>query len=127
FIDYPSVVCVIGGCIAAVLICVPLRSFLSLGKVSMKVFRNQPISVPDLIQTLVGLAETARRDGLLALESRLSDIKDPFIVMGIQMAVDGTRPEVIEEVMRTEIDAVAIRHRDGKYVVDQVGRFAPAF
>src|SRR5690606_27088202 len=78
FIDYPSVVCVVGGCIAAVLICVPLRTFLSIGKVSMKVMMNKPSSVSELIQTLVGLAETARRDGLLALEGRLSDVKDPF-------------------------------------------------
>jgi chemotaxis protein MotA len=43
------------------------------------------------------------------------------------MAVDGTRPEVIEDIMRTEMDAVATRHRNGKAVIDQLGRFAPAF
>jgi chemotaxis protein MotA len=63
----------------------------------------------------------------LALERRLGDIDNPFVVLGIQMAVDGTRPEVIEDIMRTEIDAVATRHRDGKAMCDQIGRFAPAF
>ncbi len=43
------------------------------------------------------------------------------------MAVDGTRPEVIEDIMRTEMDAVATRHRDGKSLMDQMGRFAPAY
>jgi chemotaxis protein MotA len=43
------------------------------------------------------------------------------------MAVDGTRPEVIEDIMRTEVDAITARHRDGKSVIDQMGRFAPAF
>ena len=43
------------------------------------------------------------------------------------MAVDGTRPEVMEDIMRTELDAVATRHRDGKALMDCMGRFAPAF
>ena len=43
------------------------------------------------------------------------------------MGRDGTRPEIIEDIMRTEIDAVATRHRDGKAICDQIGRFAPAF
>lgn len=127
FVDYPSIVCVIGGALAATLICVPLKNFLALGKVARKVVNHSSDSIPQLIETIVSLAETARRDGLLALEGKLADIRNPFIVLGIQMAVDGTRPEVIEEVMRTEIDAVATRHRDGKFVVDQLGRFAPAF
>ena len=76
---------------------------------------------------IVSLAETARRDGLLALEGRIEEIDNPFVILGIQMAVDGTRPEVIEDIMRTEMDAVAARHSDGKKVVDQAGRFAPAF
>lgn len=29
--------------------------------------------------------------------------------------------------MRTEVDAIATRHRDGKAVLDQLGRFAPAY
>jgi chemotaxis protein MotA len=73
------------------------------------------------------LAETARRDGLLALEGRMHEVTNSFVKLGIQMAVDGTRPEVIEDIMRTEIDAIATRHRDGKAVMDQLGRFAPAY
>ena len=43
------------------------------------------------------------------------------------MAVDGARPEVMEDILRTEVDAVATRHRDGKGLLDCMGRFAPAF
>ena len=127
FVDIPSFLVVIGGAIAAVMVAFPLKNFLSVFGVSKKVFLNKAESVPALIETIVGLAETARRDGLLALESRIDELENPFIVLGIQMAVDGTRPEVIEDVMRTELDAVATRHRDGKSIFDQLGRFAPAF
>jgi chemotaxis protein MotA len=127
FIDYPSVMVVFGGAFAAVMICYPLKNTLMMVALIKKVFLNRIDHVPTLIETLVSLAETARRDGLLALENRLSEIDNPFIVLGIQMAVDGTRPEVIEDVLRTELDAVATRHRDGKGVLDAMGRFAPAF
>jgi chemotaxis protein MotA len=127
FIDVASVLVVVGGSIAAVLICFPLRSMLGLAGVVKNVFFNKQESLPELIEQVVSLAETARRDGLLALESRLDEISNSFVVLGIQMAVDGTRPEVIEDVMRSEMDAVATRHRNGRNVVEQMGRFAPAF
>jgi chemotaxis protein MotA len=95
--------------------------------VAKKVFLNKAENTSELIETLVSLAETARRDGLLALEARLNEVDNTFIRLGIQMAVDGTRPEAIEDIMRTEIDAVATRHRDGKSLMDQMGRFAPAY
>ncbi|MBN2477106.1 MAG: motility protein A [Pirellulales bacterium] len=127
FVDYPSMMVVVGGSIAAVLICFPLKSFLGLVKVAKNVFFNKQENFGDLIEQIVSLAETARRDGLLALEGRLEELSNPFVVLGIQMAVDGTRPEVIEDIMRTEMDAIASRHQNGKSVVAQMGRFAPAF
>jgi len=127
FIDPASVLVVVGGSVSAVLICFPLRSFLNTLRVSKHVFFNKQQDLGELIELIVSLAETARRDGLLALENRLEEISNPFVVLGIQMAVDGTRPEVIEGIMRTEMDAVAARHRNGKDVIAQLGRFAPAF
>ena len=127
FIDAPSLMVVCGGAVAAAMISFPLKNFLGVFAVTMKVFLYKLDSVPRLIEEIVSLAETARRDGLLALESRMEEIENPFVALGIQMAVDGTRPEVMEDILRTEMDAVATRHRDGKAVLDQMGRFAPAF
>lgn len=127
FIDYPSAAVVIGGAIAACLIAFPLKNFLTVFVVVKNVFLNKPPNVPGLIEQIVSLAETARRDGLLALESKIEEIDNDFIVLGIQMAVDGTQPEVIEDVMRNEMEAVGLRHKDGKGLMDQMGRFAPAF
>ena len=127
FIDYPSVMVVGGGALASVLICFPLKTFFGVARVVKNIFFNNPQDTSELIEQLVSLAETARRDGLLALENRIGEISNPFIILGIQMAVDGTRPEVIEDVLRTEMDAVATRHRNGKNIVDQLAKFAPAY
>ena len=127
FIDYPSLVMVIGGAIAALLTSMPLKDALKVVGVLKKVILNKSQDVTAIIQLIVSLAETARRDGLLALENRLQEISDPFVVLGVQMAVDGTRPEVMEDVLRTEMEAVAARHQTGKLIFDQIGKFAPAF
>ena len=127
FFDAPSLMVVVGGAIAATLISFPLKNFLSVFGVGMKVLLYKLDSIPSLVEEIVSLAETARRDGLLALEGRIDEIENPFIVLGVQMAVDGTRPEVMEDILRTELDAVATRHRDGKALLDCMGRFAPAF
>lgn len=127
FIDYPSVMVVVGGAFAAVLISFPLKNFLTLGSVMKTVFFNKSQSIPELIDLIVSLAETARRDGLLALESKLTEVDNSFVVLGIQMSVDGTPQEVIDDIMRTEMDAVAARHAVGKALLDQLGRYAPAY
>lgn len=127
FIDYPSLACVGGGGVAAVLMCFPLKNVMGIGKVYKVAFINKLPDVPRMVDTIVALAEVARREGLLALEQKVHEIKDPFIVLGVQLAVDGTRPEVIEEVMRAEIESMAIRHSTGKAMLDQLGKFGPAF
>ncbi|MFW6169470.1 MAG: motility protein A [Planctomycetota bacterium] len=127
FLDVPSVLVVLGGTTGAACICFPLRNILSAPSVVKKVFLNRTEQASELIEQLVSLAETARRDGMLALETRLSEITNSFIQLGIQMAVDGTRPEAMEDILRTEMNAVAERHRHGKSIMGQMGRFAPAY
>ena len=61
FIDYPSIMVVVGGAISAVLISFPLRSILGTFKVFKNVFFNRQESFSELIEQIVSLAETARR------------------------------------------------------------------
>jgi chemotaxis protein MotA len=127
FIDIPSFLVVVGGAVAAALICFPFGSMLRSPIVILKVFLNKSEDRLALIKQIVDLAETARRDGLLALESKVAGIENPLVRTGIQMAVDGSTPDVVEEVLRTEVEAICARHREGKGIMDQMGRFAPAY
>jgi chemotaxis protein MotA len=127
FIDIPSIFVVIGGSIAAGFICFPMGTMLASPMVMLKTIFNKSEDKMKLIKQIVAIAETARRDGLLALESKINEIENPLVKTGIQMAVDGSTPEVVEQVLRTEAGAMAARHRDGKALMDQMGRFAPAY
>ncbi|ADB18997.1 MotA/TolQ/ExbB proton channel [Pirellula staleyi DSM 6068] len=126
FWDTASVLMVFGGSLGTVMVCFPMKVILKLPKVMIKSALNKPPDVSALISQIVSLAETARRDGLLALEARIGEIQHPLIKLGIQMSVDGSRPEAIEEVMRTEVESLSLRHKEGKGMLDQIGRFAPA-
>jgi chemotaxis protein MotA len=82
--------------------------------------------VSDLIPLISGFAKKARREGILSFESQLSDIEDPFLVRGIQMAIDGMESSSIEDVMTTEIIYLEERHRLGAEIFSTMGKFAPA-
>jgi len=127
FADGASVAIVVGGAVAATLISAPLGNVVGIMKVIKNCFFAKPLNPSELIKDLVSYAEIARRDGILSLESVTSEIKDPFIVSGIQMAVDGTDPELIEQIMNAELDAVAARHAMGKSLLEALGRYGPAF
>src|SRR3972149_2132601 len=127
FVDPAAILVVFGGSLTAALISFPIRSFLNLFRVARKVFWWKVQPARQISEEMVSLAETARREGLLALDQRVKEVDNPFIVLGIQMAVDGTRPEIMEDILRTELDAVATRHREGKALLDTMGRYAPAY
>jgi chemotaxis protein MotA len=127
FFDLPSLLVVFGGLAAAALVSFPLPNIRGFFRVSLKTVFWKFDSPTDVVKQIVAISEIARREGLLALDKRTGEIKNDFIRLGVQLAVDGTRPEVMEDILRTEIDAVATRHRDGKALFDCLGRFAPAF
>ncbi len=127
FLDYPSVAIVIGGSTAAALISFPLGNVFKVLSVVKHALLTKARDPRDLIKELVRYAEIARRDGILSLENSTRDIDDAFLVSGIQMAVDGTDPELIEQIMISELEAIEQRHADGKSLFDNIGKYAPAF
>jgi len=127
FLDIPSIVLVGGGSLCAALVSFPIQNVFAVVKVTKKAFFTRPRDPRTLIADMVAYAEVARREGILALESITSQIEDPFIVQGIQMAVDGTDPDLIETIMTSELEAVEARHAEGKAMFDNIGRSAPAF
>lgn len=127
FWDTASAMVVIGGAIAATCIAFPMGALFLMPGVMKKVISPNVPELRPVIKQLVEFAEIARRDGILALESKTEEITDPFILLGIQMAVDGTDAELMEAVLRSEMEAVSSRHKTGKSLMETVGRYAPAF
>jgi len=127
FADAGSVAIVLGGASSAILVAFPIGNVLSAMKVVKNCFFTKSRDPNGLIADMVKYAEVARRDGILALENATSEIRDPFLVSGIQMAVDGTDPDLIESIMMNDLEAVEARHSEGKILFENFGRYAPAF
>ncbi len=127
FIDIPSVIMVVGGTGTVLFFCFPSSYVKGVLKTIKKGFIHKPESIHKLIEDLVSYAEIARRDGILSLENVTKDLKDEFIVNGIQMAVDGTDPELIEQILNTELENLMDRHSTMKSLMDAMGKYAPAF
>jgi len=87
-----------------------------------------PAKVPpiaDRIQTLVSLAEKARKEGLLALEAQVKEIDDPFLKRGLQMGIDGTDPEELRAVLEGEISAKKSEDKVAAKFFTAMGGYSP--
>jgi len=126
FVNAPSLMIVGGGTMGATLLAYPLADVLGVFRVVKNVFMHKSQVVGELIPLISDFAKKARQEGILSFESQLDQIEDPFLVQGIQMAIDGMESSAIEDVMTTEIIYLEERHRLGSEIFSTMGTFAPA-
>ena len=127
FWNSPSVVLVLGGTISTTLLNYPLSDVLSVMATVKNAFIHTAPSPESLIEKLVSFATVARREGILALESQAKNSGDDFLEKSIQLAIDGTAPELIKDILTTEIAFMEDRHSLGQAILVAMGTYAPAF
>jgi chemotaxis protein MotA len=77
------------------------------------------------ITLLLDLANISRKQGLLALESKMKDIKDPFLKKGIQLIVDGTDPKLVHEILEIEVEHHEEEGTTAAKMWEAAGGYAP--
>ena len=127
FVDIPGALVAFGGSTSALFIMFPARKVLGVFGVVKQCFLNKLPDPKDEMKRLTQLAGVARRDGLLALEKSLAEIEDRFLVRGLEMVIDGTSKERLEEVLTIELTCIQERHATGKRIFDFLGASLPAF
>jgi chemotaxis protein MotA len=90
-------------------------------------FKGKPPNPSDAVTVLAELAQIARRDGMLALESKLEEVEDLFLRGGLQYLVDGLDAERVRELLEIEIAALDERHKTPVDFLKAVGGYAPTF
>jgi chemotaxis protein MotA len=125
FINPSALVLVFGGTFGATMMSFPLSEIMQIPAILKHAFKSGHDSPASIIQKLVTFAERARREGLLALEEEARDITDEFLKKGVQLAVDGTDPELVRVIMQTDIAFLEERHNSGANVFLTMGGFAP--
>jgi chemotaxis protein MotA len=91
----------------------------------VKAFTAGAPSAVDVVPVIVTLADKARKEGLLALEESLKDVEDPFLVKGLTMAVDGTDPEEMREILEGEVAAKKAHAKQTAKFWADAGAYAP--
>jgi chemotaxis protein MotA len=125
-LNLPAFLMVIGGTTGALIASFGLKEVMSMSKLTFGVaFKERADTRPETIRTLVEFSEKARREGLLVLEEDAKQVEDPFLGKGVRLVVDGTDPELVKDILETELDAMEERHHVNQDMFKQGGAFAP--
>lgn len=124
-VNGPAAVIVFGGTFGATLVAFPLAKFLKLPTLiaqSFQTFKGDPHS---LIELFVGLADHARREGLLSLEEEAGKIEDAFVKKGVMLVVDGVDPDTVRTILETDAEQAETRHKEGYSILETMAGFGP--
>ncbi|MFP4465482.1 MAG: motility protein A [Candidatus Goldiibacteriota bacterium] len=125
FIQLEAFLIVVGGTFGATMISYPWAVIANIGPITKQAFIQKEISTQDVINTLVGFATKARREGLLGLEDEIANVDDGFLKKGIQLVVDGTDIELVKSILETDLAFLETRHKLGEGLYGTLGGFAP--
>lgn len=127
FVDMPSIVITIFGSFCALLISFPLKSLKNVPALLKQLMSSPQTDRAELIETITYLAKKIRTEGVLSIEQDLAEVDNEMLVYGLQMVVDGSDAESIEEILETEMSQIEIRHSAGQEIFNKWGEYAPAF
>ncbi|MCW2848608.1 MAG: flagellar motor protein MotA [Marmoricola sp.] len=94
-------------------------------KSAKRAFTGNAASAEDLIPAVVDLAEKARREGLLALEDAVKGVDDDFLRKGVTLAIDGTDPEELRDILESEVYAKRLADKQAAKFFADAGAYAP--
>ena len=124
FLNVPSLVVVVGGTMMVTLCQISLAQFLGSFKVALRAFLHKATKPEVLIEEAIELADTARKEGILALESK--EIGDPFLDTGIKLCIDGHSSEVVTKMLSKDINLELERQMTGITMFKSVAEASPA-
>lgn len=127
FVDLPSVFIVFGGTLCAAMASFPGSVLRNMGNLFKLGMQKKKIDLRADVEMVVDLANTARREGLLALENMGASIGNPFLKKGILLIVDGTDSELVKSILEDEILYLQERHSQGQKLFESMSSYAPAF
>ncbi len=118
---------VFGGTTGAAVAMFRIEDIKRLPQTVTKAFVAQPPEPKDVCRQMIKMAQVARREGFLGLEREIPGLEatDPFLARALQMVADGTAPETVTEVLYTEVDQLADRHKVGATILESMGALAP--
>ncbi|MBO8158616.1 MAG: flagellar motor stator protein MotA [Thermosyntropha sp.] len=125
-INPAAIIIIFVGTTAAIFNAFPMKEIKRIPALFKIIFTEPKRQDPaEAVKLIVELAQQARKEGLLSLEARLTEIEDPFIRKGLQLIVDGQDEQFLRDYLETEIATMSERHQSGALIFSQAGSYAP--
>lgn len=121
----PALLIVLGGTVGIAFIACPIGSIRRIPAALKAILFHRKHKYDQLVDRLCDIANKARRDGLLSLESEANNVSDRFIKMGLGYIADGVDPDFLRQVLSSEIDAETRKLADAGRVFDSMGGTSP--
>jgi chemotaxis protein MotA len=118
----PIILC---GTIGAVAISFPLSELKLLGSMFKVIFTNKKLDEVQTINTMVRFSETARKEGLLALENDIASIKNPLIEKGLKLIIDGTESQTTKDILSWDLYLQNDVYVRGAKIFGAAGGYSP--
>ena len=127
FINMPSLFIVVVGTIMAIVASYPFSILKNIPSHMRILFQGKRFHNMSCIETLVEFAMEARKNGLLALEQKAEELKEPFFKYAIMMIVDSHDPQDVRTLLNDELDYMTTRHETEIGIYEKGTVLAPAF
>jgi chemotaxis protein MotA len=116
---------VVGGTLGAVMLQSPYATFVRGARMAKWIWYPPVVDHLQLIQQVSTWSQVSRREGLLALDAVVGEMKDEFTRKGLQLLVDGAEPERLREVMEVEISTFEQEMKLSARVWEAAGGYSP--
>ncbi|MCR5665750.1 MAG: motility protein A [Eubacterium sp.] len=127
FIDPTSIIITIGGSLAGVIMSNKIPDVINGAKSATLALKEQNNDPSEVIKNIIDLSNTARKEGLLALEEAANGIEDAFLKKGIMLVVDGTDSDLVRGILETDLVCVEARHKKVMGFWEKWGEMGPAW
>lgn len=116
---------VFGGTLGAVLLQFPLATVVAAFRSLGDIFAAPRKQDTDVVKQLVAFGNKARRNGVVSLDADLPAIEDSFLKQTLMLAVDGTEPADLRNIMRVNLESVVEDEERLPAVFESAGGFSP--
>jgi chemotaxis protein MotA len=116
---------VIGGTLGSVMVQFPMSTLMNTLRAVRQAFVPKQLDLASVVKTIVGLANKARRDGLVAIEDQASAVEDPFMRRALELAIDGTEAKQLRAALEIELDQIEHEGQGPGKVFEAAGGYSP--
>lgn len=125
-INPAALIIIFVGTAASLFVGFPMSELKMIPRLIKIIFKKQDLlPKKQIIEMFVEWAMITRREGLLALETNVEEINDPFLKSGMRMIIDGNDHDFVRDVLMEDVAATEERHRVGALIFSQAGMYAP--